>query len=505
MISILDLLKDFSISCFKEFSLFLIIMPIVAGIICFFLPSNSQKRSVLFIAGFFHFLVSAILVFPQFYSDNVFILNSNSLFISSFSGNIENAVFLIVASLLFLGASYYAMGYLPMEEKNIRKDEEGFIIDDEPEAVFSGFMLFFLASMTLVCFSNHMGLLWAAIEATTLFSAPLIYFHRSKKSLEATWKYLVVCSVGIAIALLGTFFLSIAAYSSGGSLYITDLYSTTSFNTLWLKLAFIFLFIGYGTKMGLTPMHTWLPDAHSEAPSMVSALLSGALLNCAFLAIWKSHLIVSSAGLESFSSSIMIVFGIFTLFISAVFIINQREYKRALAYSSVENMGLMCLLLGISSMAGYERTRQFIFINAIGHSLIKAGMFFVAGLALFYYKSKKFSDVKSMVEKTPTMAAVWFTGFILLSGAPPSPLFLPKFFIIKSLLYSGKYYIAIFIMLIFIIIFAGLGRIFFSMLFGSQENEKDESPQLKKLLIPSQIFFLSSIFVSVLFLWFLRG
>ncbi len=505
MISIIDLLRDCSISCFKEFSLFLIIMPIIASIICFLLRSNSQKRSVLFIAGFFHFLVSALLVFPQLYIDNISISNSNSLFISSFSGNVENAVFLMIVSLLFLGASYYVMGYLPMEEKNIRKDEEGFIINDEPETVFSGFMLLFLASMTLVCFSNHMGLLWAAIEATTLFSAPLIYFHRSRKSLEATWKYLVVCSVGIAIALLGTFFLSIAASSSGGSLYISDLYSTNSFNTLWLKLAFIFLFVGYGTKMGLSPMHTWLPDAHSEAPSMVSALLSGALLNCAFLAIWKSHLIVSSAGLESFSSSIMVVFGIFTLFISAVFIINQREYKRALAYSSVENMGLMCLLLGISSIAGYENTKQFIFINAIGHSLIKSGMFFLAGLVFFQYKSKKFSDIESMVEKTPTMSAVWFIGFILLSGAPPSPLFLPKFFLIKAFLSSGNYYTAIFIILAFIIIFGGLGRIFFSTLFGSKETEKDESPQLKKLLIPSQIFFLSSMFVSFLFLWFLRG
>ena len=147
--------------------------------------------------------------------------------------------------------------------------------------------------MTLVIVSRHLGLLWVGVEATTLASAPLIYFHRNPRSLEATWKYLLICSVGIALALLGNFFIAVAAKSYGGPsirLTIDDLSANAqSLDPLWLKAAFLFFLVGYGTKMGLAPLHTWLPDAHSEAPSVVSALLSGALLNCAFLAILRAH------------------------------------------------------------------------------------------------------------------------------------------------------------------------------------------------------------------------
>ncbi|MEW5951510.1 MAG: hypothetical protein GX447_08085 [Elusimicrobia bacterium] len=489
---------------FKELSLFLILMPTVLGILSFLVSSNAQRRSIIFIGSIFHFLITGILVLTLANRDLYAVSNFPVLILNSFSGNIENAVFLSVVSLLFSGASFYSLKYLKLEEKNIRKDDEGFLINDEPEAVFTGFMMFFLSAMTLVCFSAHMGLLWAAVEATTLFSAPLIYFHRSRRSLEATWKYLVVCSVGIAIALLGTFFLSLSGGKSGGSLYFYDIISQAkNFNPLWLKLSFIFFFVGYGTKMGLAPLHTWLPDAHSEAPSVVSALLSGALLNCAFLGIWKSYSFMRIGGLGEFSSSIMIFFGIFTVFISALFILNQKEYKRALAYSSVENMGLMCLLLGISFYVGRE-AEKLVFLSAIGHSLIKSGMFFIAGMVLFYYKSKKYAEVGPMFSKTPFTAGMWFLGFILLSGAPPSPLFFPKLFIFKFMLLGGKYFISALMIFLFIIIFAGLGKIFYETIF-SGANNLQEIKEDKTILFPSLSFFSISIFIFFAFFYFSRG
>ncbi len=503
MIFFINSIAAYSSALFRELSLILTIMPAFLGLISFFLSSNSQRKRVLLTGSFFHFLITLLILSSIFYSGGLDGGQKTSLLIESFSGNAENAVFLFIVSVLFCGASWYGYWYLKLEEKTQREDEEGFILNDEPEAVFVAFMLLFLSSMTLVCFSAHMGLLWASIEATTLFSAPLIYFHRSRRSLEATWKYLVVCSVGIAIALLGTFFLSLASHKSGGSLYLKDLLSCSMYDLLWIKLSFIFLFVGYGTKMGLAPLHTWLPDAHSEAPSVVSALLSGALLNCAFLGIWKTNEIAVRAGIGDFSSSILTAFGMLTIFVSAVFILNQSEYKRALAYSSVENMGVMSLLLGFASR-GDNGIYKLIFLNALGHSFIKSAMFFTAGMILMYYKTKKFFQVSNMAERSPFAASLWFAGFILLAGAPPSPLFFPKFFILKFSFMSGSYFSAFLLIFLFSLIFAGFARIFVSMVF-SQNAEDERIREEKLILAPSWIFFAAASLLFFAFFYFSRG
>ena len=256
-----------------------------------------------------------------------------------------------------------------------------------PEAVFAGCLLLFLATMTLVAVSRHLGLMWVGVEATTLASAPLIYFHRHHRSLEATWKYLLICSVGIALALLGNFFVAVAAQSAGGPavrLTIDDLVAHAgSLNPLWLKAAFLFFLVGYGTKMGLAPLHTWLPDAHSEAPSVVSALLSGALLNCAFLTILRAHALLSAAGLAAFSSDLLVLFGLISMAVAAVFILGQADFKRMLAYSSVEHMGILALGIGIGGAATFGAM-----LHAVNHSLTKAMLFLAAGNILAVYRTK---------------------------------------------------------------------------------------------------------------------
>ena len=210
-------------------------------------------------------------------------------------------LFLMLASVLFLTAAFYAMHYLREEE---RIGEHTNILDhgrftNTPERRFTACLCFFLASMTLVTITPHMGAQWVGIEATTLSSAQLIYFHRHKRSLEATWKYLIICSVGIALALLGNILLSVAFHSAEAGRATESLDQVGWFvrnarlaEPTWLKAAFVFLLVGYGTKMGLAPLHNWLPDAHSQAPSLVSALLSGALLNCAMLGVLRGHQIM---------------------------------------------------------------------------------------------------------------------------------------------------------------------------------------------------------------------
>ncbi len=219
-------------------------------------------------------------------------------------------------------------------------------------------MLLFLGTMSMVSLADHPIVLWIAIEATTLLSAPLIYLHHSREALEATWKYIIICSVGIALALLGCFFitLSIDIAEIDVPLTFTSLNQVAAqLDPIWLKAGFIFIIIGFGTKMGLAPMHTWLPDAHSQAPSPASALLSGALLNCAFLGIYKAHTLMYLAGLGEFSSNLLIGFGLTSMLVAGIFMVRQGDYKRMLAYSSIENMGIIAFGVGDRRGGGVRR------------------------------------------------------------------------------------------------------------------------------------------------------
>ena len=210
--------------------------------------------------------------------------------------------------------------------------------------------------MTLVTLSHHLGLMWVAMEATTLASAPLLYFNHNARSLEATWKYLLIGSVGIALALFGSFFLAYASLKAG-------LESTLLFDQLvkdaphlsppWLHAAFVLLFVGYGTKMGLAPMHTWKPDAYGEAPGMVGTLLAGGVTSCAFLAILRVYQICRAGADAEFAREIMIFMGLLSMAVAAVFMVRQRDFKRMLAYSSVEHMGILVLGVGIGGLAVY--------------------------------------------------------------------------------------------------------------------------------------------------------
>ena len=334
-----------------------------------------------------------------------------------------------------------------------------------PEAVFAGCLLLFLATMTLVSVSRHLGLMWVGVEATTLASAPLIYFHRHHRSLEATWKYLLICSVGIALALLGNFFVAVAARSAGGPmihLTIDDLVAHAgSLNPLWLKAAFLFFLVGYGTKMGLAPLHTWLPDAHSEAPSVVSALLSGALLNCAFLTILRAHSLLSAAGLAGFSSDLLVLFGLISMAVAAVFILGQADFKRMLAYSSVEHMGILSLGIGIGGVATFGAM-----LHAVNHSLTKAMLFLAAGNILALYRTKSTIRVRGVLRTLPATGVLWLAGFLAIVGSPPFGPFLSELTILKGVLDAGRPLVAVAYLSALAIVFVGMATIFLRMAYG---------------------------------------
>jgi hydrogenase-4 component F len=374
---------------------------------------------------------------------------------------------LSITSALFLAVAPYAAGYLGREATGRRRDfEEGILFANAPEAVFTGCLLFFLATMTLVAVSQHFGLLWVAVEATTLASAPLIYFHRHRRSLEATWKYLLIGSVGIALALLGNFFVAIAATGPDGSavpMILGDLMKNgPHLHVPWLKAGFLCLLVGYGTKMGLAPMHTWLPDAHSESPSVVSALLSGALLNCAFLGILRGQAVCAAAGEAAFGEGLLRGFGLLSMAVASVFILGQTDFKRMLAYSSIEHMGILALGVGLGGSGVFGAM-----LHAVNHSFTKGMLFLVSGNILARYRTKSTAEVRGMLRLIPASGVLWLAGFFAVTGAPPFGTFLSEFTILKSALDGGHAAAAAFYLALLALIFIGMAGAFLRMAQGT--------------------------------------
>jgi hydrogenase-4 component F len=437
----------------------ILLVPAIAGLIALLVQPNWPRRALLVLAAAAHTaLVAACWIKqPVPAADGWMAIDAPAL------------LFLSITSVLFLAASVYAVGYLGSENSPGRRDddEEELPFRNFPEAVFVGCLLLFLATMTLVAVSRHLGLMWVGVEATTLASAPLIYFHRHHRSLEATWKYLLICSVGIALALLGNFFVAVAARSGGGPTFhltIDELMANAgNLNPLWLKAAFLFFLVGYGTKMGLAPLHTWLPDAHSEAPSVVSALLSGALLNCAFLTILRMHTLLSAADRElgEFSSGLLVLFGLISMVIAAVFILGQADFKRMLAYSSVEHMGILSLGIGIGGAATFGAL-----LHAVNHSLTKAMLFLAAGNILALYRTKSTTHARGLLRTLPITGVLWLAGFLAIVGSPPFGPFVSELTILKGMFDVGRWGVAVVYLLALAIVFVGMATICLRMAYG---------------------------------------
>jgi hydrogenase-4 component F len=380
-------------------------------------------------------------------------------------------LFLSLASGLFTVSSLYGLAYFAHERR------AGAL----PRRVYDACLLFFLASMTLVATSNHVGLLWVAVEATTMASAPLVFYHRNHSALEATWKYLILCSVGIALALLGTFFLAIAASASEHatpSLFVDELSNpaqATKLSIPWLRGAFIFVLVGYGTKMGLAPLHTWLPDAHSEAPSPVSALLSGALLNCAFLGILRLYRICQGAGQGQFAGKLLLLLGVLSILMAGAFLVGQADYKRMLAYSSVEHMGVLALGVGLGAAA-----HPWVFLHAINHSLSKGLLFLLAGNLVIAYGSKRVDSVRGVMDRLPVTGWLFMLGFLAISGFPPFGLFLSEYNIVRAAFENGHGWVAAVLLLLLGVAFVGMATGVLSMVQGRAVSDPAASHLIRQ-------------------------
>lgn len=331
--------------------------------------------------------------------------------------------------------------------------------------VFVPCTLALLGAMDLVASTRHFGLLWVAVEASTLASAPLIAHRVTPAKLEATWKYLLLCSVGIALALLGTFFLGIGAAALPGEsedFTVSALRAGAgALSVPWLKGAFVFLLVGYGTKLGLAPLHSWLPDAYSEAPSPVSALFSGALSNCAFLGILRVLPVLDAAGLGPFGRHLLVLFGLLSLLVAAAFILGQRDLKRMLAYSSIENMGILALGVGLGGLGTYGAL-----LHAVNHSLVKSLLFLAAGNVLILCGTRTVGELKGLGRRAPRTSALFLIGFLAIAGTPPFGPFLSEFTIFRAAVDQGQGWIAGLYLALLAAVFVGMAAIVLNVVQG---------------------------------------
>ncbi|MBI1796443.1 MAG: hydrogenase [Candidatus Eisenbacteria bacterium] len=370
---------------------------------------------------------------------------------------------LTLVSVVFVAVACYAVGYLRREAPR-------------GGHAFVSCMLAFLASASLVALTRHFGVLWVGMEATTLATAPLIYDPTDRRSLEAVWKYLMICSVGIALALLGTFFLATAQLAGSGgptTLMLPDLIANAhGLHPAWLRAAFVFLLIGFGTKMGLAPMHTWLPDAHGEAPSPISALLSGALLNAAFLAVLRGFQVVHAAGLADFARPLLIGFGVLSLVVAAAFLLGQENYKRMLAYSSVEQMGLLAIGVGLSGVAAYGALLQM-----LGASLAKAMLFLAAGNILIGFGTKQTAEVTGLLKRLPVTGTLFVVGLFAITGSPPFAVFPGQVVMLTGAVHAGRLWIALVMVVLEATVFMAMGASMLGMVLGAANAAPRPSPE----------------------------
>ncbi len=299
----------------------------------------------------------------------------------------------------------------------------------------------FIAAMLLALTTNNMGILWVSMEAATLATVLLVSLYRTPASLEAAWKYFILCGVGIALALFGTILLYFAAEkvlgSGGTALLWTHLNGVKAqLEPTVLQLAFVFLLVGYGTKVGLAPLHNWLPDAHAEGPTPVSAVLSGLLLNVALYAVMRSKVLVDgalgNAGGNSMAGNLMMGFGLLSVVTAAFLIKRQSDVKRMFAYSSIEHMGLITFAFGmggaVASFAGL--------LHMTMHSLTKSAIFFAVGHATQKAGTQSIDGIRGLIKTNPIIGWGLMLGSIAILGMPPFGVFASEFLIITTAMHE---------------------------------------------------------------------
>ncbi|NLG15865.1 MAG: hydrogenase 4 subunit F [Fibrobacter sp.] len=418
--------------------------------------------------------------------ENTVLLFGGTLIIDSLS-----LLHILLVNTIFLITSIYTTGYF-------REKIKCGALKASYAKRFSILWQTFQAVLLLVLLSNNIGLMWISLEATTIVSAFLI-ISDAELSIEATWKYLLICSVGIVFAFFGTM-LTVAAARGMQSSEGVYLFSYLSANAdeidpRLMLLAFILVVVGFGTKAGLSPMHTWLPDAHSQAPTPVSAVFSGVMLNCALFCIMR-YLPITEAALDfdGQARSIVLLCGFMSLIFAAVFIPIQSDVKRMLAYCSVEHIGIIAIGLGLGGLGIFAAL-----LHTVGHSLSKVLAFFSAGSIADHFGTREMKDIQCASHKVPLWGNTFFLSCLVLMGVAPSAVFMSEFLLAKELFFTGKYIILAFFLLGTLAVFFSMLR--YTMLISFGKGPKEQGVESRGRRVDTVIVITCLLLLLFLGLW----
>jgi hydrogenase-4 component F len=399
-------------------------IPLLGGLVLAAIGHRDEAPLVNVAASLATFVAAAALTVrvvvdgPMLALDRLFFVDSFNVF--------------LVALTAFVGftTSLFSRPYMRIER------ERGHVNASRLRLYHSMYQLFNF-TMLLALLTNNLGILWVALEAATLTTVLLVSLYRTPASLEAAWKYFILCGVGIAQALFGTILLFFAAEKllgrGGGALLWTELDAVKSqLEPTVLSIAFVFLLVGYGTKVGLVPLHNWLPDAHAEGPTPVSAVLSGLLLNVALYAVIRCKVLVEGAIPTAFAKNLMMGFGLLSVVVAAFLLSRQKDIKRLFAYSSIEHMGIITFAFGmggpIANFAGL--------LHMTVHSLTKSAIFFAVGHATQKSGTQLMDGIRGLITQSPLIGWGLMIGTLAILGMPPFGVFASEFLILTTAMHA---------------------------------------------------------------------
>jgi len=469
----------------------ILLFPVALAVLCLLLGRASRAGLAVAAGGWLYVALLAVQLIP-------FVLGVGGRLplLPGLALEKLGACFLLLTAVVVACALSHAHAFFSSERQSASSPS------DRQVLLFYVFALVFLLSMSAVYICDNLGLLWVSIEATTLTSAGLVYFRRDKHAIEATWKYLIICSVGLAFALLGTIFLFSASQhglADGGSLNISDLIQQApGLEPTLMKLGFIFCLAGYGTKAGVFPLHSWLPDAHSEAPAPASAMLSGSLLNCALFALWRLLQIASGVPGSHFCQEMTLWAGIVTVVAASLFLVRQHGLKRLWAYSSIENVGLMLVALGLGSAPLF-------LLQAVNHSVAKVSLFLLSGNIIQLAGTKQLSELRGLWSAAPGWAALFALSALAVTGVPPFGSFISEWLILVSSFESRHWLAAVLLLLGLSLAFIAVCLHAGKVLTGSPRSEIEPARTCSRSVVPAALVLVSVVLGLVIGPDFLRA
>lgn len=435
--------------------LWLLIVPLIAGPLAFLLRRRPKMEMVNLAAFGIEMCLALALAAKVLRSGPVSLWNG-FLYADALS-----VLMVLLSAFVALVCSIYAVGYFRQDERDgAFKDDEALVGRFVVHKLREYYTLtpLFVFSMILVALANNLGILWVAIEGTTLASVFLVMFYGRETSLEAAWKYAIIGGVGLSMALFGTILTYYSAHRVLGTDTLVGLNwsvlagNAGQFDKATMRLAFILILLGYGTKAGIAPMHTWKPDAYSEAPIPGAAMLATGVLNCALYGLVRFYILSSKCLGPQFSSRLLIIFGLLSIGVAVPFILVQKNFRRLLAYSSIDHSGIMVLALGFGGPLGILG----MLLHMTFHSITKPLLFFCAGNVQQHLKTDLFRKANGgLIHSMPLSGAAFLMVTLAVTGSPPFSMFQSEFTILRAGFSGGYFVLAVLFVAFLVAIFSG--------------------------------------------------